>query len=60
MNDSKPTVVQNSYEYAGFRYTVVRTANGVMRAIPEAGQHASANKEKHCMAAIDCWRQEQT
>jgi hypothetical protein len=53
------TTVQTGYDYAGFLYTVVRSADGLMRAIPDVGQHAAASKPKHCMAAIACWQQDQ-
>jgi hypothetical protein len=39
------------YEYAGFRYKI---EDGF--AVPLPGQHPAANKERHKMAAMECWR----
>jgi hypothetical protein len=53
------TTIQTGYDYVGFLYILVRSNEGIIRAIPEAGQHAAASKSKHCMAAVDCWQQDQ-
>ena len=42
------------YEYAGFMYDITGEGSAVA-AIPLPGQHPAANKEKHRMAAIECW-----
>lgn len=46
------------YEYAGFRYIIIEVEPGEWRAVPEAGQHPVANKEKHRSAALGEWRRE--
>lgn len=39
--------------YAGFTYVIDVAAE---TAKPLEGQHSAANKQKHRMAALDCWR----
>lgn len=39
------------YEYAGFFYEMIQDALG-WHAVPLAGQHEAANKDKHKMQAI--------
>jgi hypothetical protein len=46
------------YEYAGFQYIIIETPDGSMTAFPKPGQHPAANKEKHRMAAISCFKQD--
>ena len=60
MNDETEVTVQAHYEYAGFLYTLIRSADGDVRAVPEPGQHPAARKQKHRMAALDSWQQEQS
>lgn len=45
------------YEYAGFTYVVDHTASGV-RLRPVPGQPFAAGKEKHLMAARQCYLQD--
>jgi hypothetical protein len=43
------------YIYAGFEYFIEGEGNNAI-AVPVKGQHPAANKQKHCLAAIECWR----
>jgi hypothetical protein len=48
-----------TYEYAGFKYEVVRNPDGTLKAlIPMAGQHRAAYKERHRMAATQQFKEE--
>jgi hypothetical protein len=50
-----PILLNADYEYAGFRYRVEQLMDGHVQAIPLAGQHPAAAKDKHRRAAIECW-----
>jgi hypothetical protein len=50
------------YEYAGFRYTVVRgdgRDKGDIEMVPVVGQHKAAWKDKHTRNARECYLEDQ-
>ncbi len=48
------------YTYAGFRYHVLKNANGeAIRMLPVSGQHEAARKDKHCHNALQMYLDEQ-
>lgn len=48
-----PTGGHVQYEYAGFIYDITLDPDGEILSLkPIAGQHASASKSKHCLAAM--------
>jgi hypothetical protein len=42
------------YEYAGFMFYVYKDEEHVY-ALAKPGQHRAAYKDKHSMAALECW-----
>mgnify|MGYP001236011516 CR=1 FL=1 len=53
------TVVDDSYEYAGFLFQIRSDPLGYYaQALP--GQHINAHKEKHARAALSCWVSDQS
>jgi hypothetical protein len=53
------------YGYIGFWYRIKRyhfqgsDSDPFYRAVPEPGQHPAASKDKHCRAAVECWKADQ-
>lgn len=46
------------HEYVGFQYRMEFENGLAVRAVPIEGQHRAAYKEKHRMAALETYRQE--
>lgn len=54
---TRPIGYAVEYEYAGFQYTLLKTATG-WQATPHPHQHHAAAKGKHVRAAVECYLQD--
>jgi len=52
-------MAQETFEYAGFEYTLGENTHGEPVMIPVPGQHPAASKDKHCRAALEEYQADQ-
>lgn len=51
-------MTEETYEYAGFIYRVLKDGEGGVYLVPIEDQHRAAWKERHIRAARECYEQE--